>query len=295
MRIPNSLTWLTALVAGMVLVFLTLNAYTLKSNYQNAPFSLHLHTDLTTGLTSCNMEAGNVFDFAHFAVVPPAFVQQVRFYAQGFQGGSGAVTARLYAVDDARALGAARLLATALPVSVAGDSMTAYLAEFGSVAVDSRYVLASLEFSGATVIGASQGSQSGGSSFATGCDLTGPANMNDVIVESNWALGIEILGYTVAPATATLVLTDEPTAEATPLVTVEVTPDLTMEPTAESTVQPTEAATEEPTAENTALPVQDTPTNAVTQEATIEPVMPTPTATTETVIPEPTLEGTVTP
>lgn len=302
----TSMTWiLTAaitLCAICTAIIVKANATNSTAPPQQAPFTLRLHTDLTTGLTSCSMEAGNVFELASFGLTPPVTIQQVRFYAQGFEGGSGPVTVRLYAADSLTSLASARLLAAVPPVTVAGNTMTAYTVDLGGVSVDSPYVLASLEFTGATVIGASKDSLPGGRSFTTDCGLFGPANMNNVIMESSWALGIEVTGYTSTLGTAEA--TEASMEEAVGESTVEVTPEPTTvestsaptpEVTEETTVEaPTEAATEPiDTPAITLLPTE-VPTEISTEAPTEAPsCTPTSTETPITLpMPEPTLEGT---
>jgi len=231
---------------------------------QQSPFTLRLHIDLTTGLTSCDMEAGNVFDLAAFAVTPPVTIQQVRFYAQGFQGGSGLVTVRLYTVDSLTSFANAQLVASASPITVVGNTMTAYTVDLGEVLVNSRYVLAALEFTEATVIGVSKGSQMGGRSFTTDCGLHGPVNMNNGIVENDWALGIEMLGY----ASITV------TAEVSPVPTEEMASDATAEATLEPTPLPStvEVTTEElPTEIVTEWVDTSITTDMPTEDLTVEP------------------------
>ena len=71
-------------------------------------------------------------------------------------------------------------------------------------------------------------------------------------------------------ATATPVVTEEPTAEPTAEPTEEPTAEPTEEPTAEPTEEPTAEPTEEPTAEPTAEPTEE-PTAEPTEEPTAEP------------------------
>ena len=59
--------------------------------------TLQLHTTPDTGITSCDLEAGNGFDLAELDVDQPFVVDAVRFYAQSFPGRKdGPVTVSLY-------------------------------------------------------------------------------------------------------------------------------------------------------------------------------------------------------
>ena len=87
-------------------------------------FTLRLHGALTTGLTSCQLKAGNLFDLGEFHLTPPVLVQQARFYAQSFQGApAGPATVRLYTAQRADSPVGAVVLVSAPPIQVSSDKL----------------------------------------------------------------------------------------------------------------------------------------------------------------------------
>ncbi len=270
MKRPFSPSWVLALVV----LFVLLGALT-AGLFRSAPFgasaaptpqvgtsafTLRLHTNLTTGVTSCPLEAGNLFDLQGFGLEPPVLVQQVRFYAQSFQGAPASpAIVRLYAAQSSSSTVGTSLLATSGPIQVSGNSPTAYTVTFGNVLVNAPYLLATVEIGPASVLRASPSGQGEGRSFVTSCGQgLGAARMQGTVMDAQTRLGIEVLGSRVSAPTEVVSLTK---AQAPIAVTLSVTSSLTAAHVASPVPQTASAAhpvqnAPPPTLQATALTTQ---------------------------------------
>lgn len=238
---------------------------------QTNSVKLSLHHTLDTGLTSCDLEAGNGFDLRTWGIYEGFVVEEIRLTAQSFPGyDSGPVTVSLYQQDVPFPIMGASWLGTSETVWVGGSTPTEYVIAFDKVTVSQPYLYVVVKFTAATVIKASTTSREGGFSFATGCRESGLAHLSTPITLNDIRLGIDVVGYPVT--------VQEPTA----LPTVA---EVFVEPTVEWTeIAPTELlSTETPEIENARdVVITESVTTELESEVEATEIIPTEVPSTET-------------
>lgn len=108
---------------------------------QTNSLKLSLHQTLDTGLTSCDLEAGNGFDLRTWGIHDGFVVEEIRVTAQSFPNyGDGPVTVSLYEQGYAYPIAGAKWLATSNPIWVGGSTPTEYTIAFDKVTVSQPYL-----------------------------------------------------------------------------------------------------------------------------------------------------------
>ena len=212
-HIIRSISIIALIVIGIIITHVTGQTNSVK---------LSLHHTLDTGLTSCDLEAGNGFDLRTWGLHDGFVVEEIRLTAQSFPGyDSGPVTVSLYQQAVPFPITGASWLGTSETIWVGGSTPTEYVIAFDKVTVSQPYLYVVVKFTAATVIKASTTSREGGFSFATGCRESGLAHLSTPITLNDIRLGIDVVGYPVSVQEPTALPTVEPTVEWTEIAPTE--------------------------------------------------------------------------